>query len=1211
MTSWPFARTLAADPALLDCPYRGLQAFGEADADYYFGRDQERDLVVANLLATRLTILYGPSGVGKSSLLRAGVVRELRRLQAGSFGYLAVGRTVAVYHANWRGDPLTALGDALRAAIPLELRAGYVPPSGPLSLELVADVNRQLDADVFLVLDQFEEESLYCSRESTRALAVELGRIIAAQGTRANLLIGIREDALAKLDSLETYVPGLFDNTLRLDHLSAAAAREAIERPLLRFNAGRPVTAHVSIEPGLVTELLPQLQTGRLSVTDAGGGGGERAVTIETPFLQLVMTRLWAQERVLGSAVLRLSTLHALGDAEQIVRTHLDIVMAQLDSGQRQLAASVFRYLVTPSGMKIAHTADDLAEYAGLPDPTQLVPVLEELSAGRERILRPVEPPLDRPGAPRYEIFHDVLAPAILDWRRRFVAEQARAETEMRLIRERAEAERHHERTRRDLRRSRLFSVAMVVLLVVAIGAVFQGKRSEDSAKVADLLTTSADALDRDPAESLARAVEAHRLTASPRSETAIRTALEADRQRLRISAPDGYWDVIAFSPTGRTFVAAGSNPAALIYDVTTGRKVGEIVLAPGAKATWAAFSPDESMVALSTDQDGTTVYDLPGGAKLLGVQHGAYLASFRWTTIEGEQVLLGSGKGDSVEVWRPRTSQRAETYGESTLTDYDATLELSADGGKVVTAEVDYSGDVPVSTLVVREVATGKELAMSAPIEGDFANPMFLGTDAATIALWLKPSDKYWQPSYWHWRTTTEPTMSRYLSAEPSRMSSSADGKFVALVTDKVVRVFESDKTEAVDGLPLQSEIPSMVQFSPDATRVLTAGVGGKVQVWRLQGGGIEPESTLLGHHGEIANALFSPTNPRLVLTAGYDGTVRLWQLPDRPVAATASVWMVGADVSADASRIVSLSDSGDLTVTDVDGLATVESGEMGYSGKADFAGVRWLRDGKRAVVWAKSDFAPWVWDPDADSAVRQLDLHGDWTKSGVAVSPDRDLVAGGDYHNRVVVWNPDSGKIVQTLSGGDASFPIMDVEFVPHSNLIAAASVDGTVRLWNLDSPGSASTVVGKPGAAPVVGLAVSADGSRLAAISVNREMSLYRLSSRELGAAPLQVEVPTAGLSDLAFSGDGLQVIGAAGDGTVQVWQSDTGELLARLHPHGDSVNSVRVLPDGRYVTASDDGATVVWPCGVCQDFDSVLAAANERLAAHANESLAPLE
>jgi len=142
-----------------------------------------------------------------------------------------------------------------------------------------------------------------------------------------------------------------------------------------------------------------------------------------------VMTRLWEEELLAGSQTLREQTLVDLGGAKQIVKTHLDRSIEALGPTEVAMVAEIFDRLVTPSGTKIAYNAADLAEFAGLPA-EQLMPTLERL---REiRILRPVAPPLDRPDTPRYEIFHDVLGAAILDWSSRYEAEQELAKSRLR-----------------------------------------------------------------------------------------------------------------------------------------------------------------------------------------------------------------------------------------------------------------------------------------------------------------------------------------------------------------------------------------------------------------------------------------------------------------------------------------------------------------------------------------------------------------------------------------------------------------------------------------------------------------------------------------------------------------------------------------------------------------------------------------------------------
>lgn len=217
------------------CPYKGLESYSEADSDYFFARDSFRDLIAANLMASRLTVLYGPSGVGKSSLLQAGVMPLLRQTSEGAFSYLAVEDAIVVYCGSWRNDPLVELGRALLHAVPTPVAVSDLLAENPaLSLELLQEVASRLGADIYLLLDQFEELALYHTGDSGEAFYAELARIVKAPGLPVSVLVGVRDDALATLDRLEPYVPRVLDNKLRLEQLTQSEAREAIEQPLVR-----------------------------------------------------------------------------------------------------------------------------------------------------------------------------------------------------------------------------------------------------------------------------------------------------------------------------------------------------------------------------------------------------------------------------------------------------------------------------------------------------------------------------------------------------------------------------------------------------------------------------------------------------------------------------------------------------------------------------------------------------------------------------------------------------------------------------------------------------------------------------------------------------------------------------------------------------------------------------------------------------------------
>ncbi|HEY0971765.1 MAG TPA: hypothetical protein VGE02_12420, partial [Gemmatimonadales bacterium] len=407
-------------------PYKGLVPYTESDSAVFFGRVAEREIVGANLVAARLTILYGASGVGKTSLLRAGVIAWLRSTALLQVAELGAPDAVPVYFASWSSDPLTAFQDAARDAVRdiLGDRLGHValPPG-----DLVGALRTLTDAagcELLVVLDQFEEYFLYESaHDEPGAFASQFVAAVGDPTLRVNFLVSLREDALARLDVFKGRIPSLFDNYLRVDHLGLDAARRAIEGPLEVFNRTRAAESErVSIEPQLVEAVIGQLQSGRVSML---GPQGERVGTrtysaggvVEPPYLQLVLTRLWEEERRQGGRVLRLATLQRLGGAERIVRTHLDRVMRSLPGVVRRNAARMFRFLVTPSGSKVAYGADDLAYFTGMTSPG-VTEVARQLASTSRRILRPVQ---SGSGETLYEVFHDVLGPAVLDWRRRYL----------------------------------------------------------------------------------------------------------------------------------------------------------------------------------------------------------------------------------------------------------------------------------------------------------------------------------------------------------------------------------------------------------------------------------------------------------------------------------------------------------------------------------------------------------------------------------------------------------------------------------------------------------------------------------------------------------------------------------------------------------------------------------------------------------------------
>ena len=444
----------AADP--IECPYVGLDSFESAHADYFFGRGQEGKVIADHVVARAVTVLYGASGVGKSSILNVGLTSALKQISE---------RWRATKERRQRevGTSIVQIPGAPEWII-LRLREWHNPET--LERQAIDELLRQIDhprrrrdrlrfapllawivqstgRPLLIILDQFEEYFLYRDQARMQEFERTVGGLIARRDLSLHVLFGIRDDALHLLDQLRAFVPGILETTIELRGLSDGGIREAIVGPVERYNASfRNKGASITVEDGLVEALIRQLKESDATLASGATAGGERR--IELPYLQLALTELWAAEGGAASSALRQSTLvDRLGGVGRIVRDHVNDVMGELNDQEQTLCARMFDRLVTAIGGKIAYPTAALAtaDVVGPGVSEQMVnAVLNKLTGRDERILKPVT----TNGLPGFEIFHDVLGPPVLEWTRRF-NEQLRVMEETRRLKDQEEEARAQE----------------------------------------------------------------------------------------------------------------------------------------------------------------------------------------------------------------------------------------------------------------------------------------------------------------------------------------------------------------------------------------------------------------------------------------------------------------------------------------------------------------------------------------------------------------------------------------------------------------------------------------------------------------------------------------------------------------------------------------------------------------------------------------------
>jgi WD40 repeat protein len=1138
--------TVAAPPS----PYKGLAPFddSELDALLFFGREREIEVIVANLMASRLTVLYGPSGVGKTSLLQAGVAHRLRREQ----------HAIVVVFSAWTGDAVANLLDAVEAAV--GDGAGALRRGMPLA-DALAAWTRRLDAELYLVLDQFEEYFLYHENErGPGTLAEELPEALRRAGLRVNFLIGIREDSLASLDAFKARIPNLFGNSLRLDRLERRAARAAILGPLERYNELVAAGDGVEAESELVEAVLDEVAAGRVDLGLSGRGavGEEDSDRIEAPYLQLVLERLWEVETSRNSHRLRLETLRELGGAAHIVEDHLERAMAELSPDEKDAAAAMYNHLVTPSGTKIAHRAGDLAGYASI-DEAETQHVLQRLV--EERIVRAAE---DGAEGPRYEIFHDVLADAVLAWR-------TEHEAERKLEAERATAARRH-------RRLLEFAIGALVLIAIlgaiAVYALVQRGDARSQAHRARGRELAAKALTSapvDPEQAVRDAVQATRFERSPAVANVLRTTLLGMRVKAVLPAGGKPVANVDFSPDGKRLVVAGGDGLARIYRASDGKHVRD--LRDGSALSAAVFSPDGTKIATAGDDSTARLWDTRNGALQHVLRHGGPVTSATFS--RDGRLLATTSEDKTARIWdvsSGRELQRLEHPGGV------RSASFSGDGKLLVTRLVPAAFD---RTARVWDVATGTLLdRFSQPDYMKVAR--FEPTGPLLVTAGLGHDARVWNAQTGRLVHTLVGHTSGITDAE----FSSSDRQIVTASSDESARVWDTGTDDLVGVLTGHQNYVIRAIFSPDGQWVATTSRDRVARIFEPIG---TLRVTLVGHRDTVTDVAFSPDG-QSIATASADGTARLWDArvqPDLVPLGHQSDKVTAVAFTQDGRRVVSAEPSGTVLVWRVGepgrALATLKP-------RGRVTAVAISGDGRRSATGA----------PDGSVQVRDVSngrsmavIRNGRAALALALSFDGRRLAAIGTNGRTHIWDVDSQK-----SLGMVGAQALTASFSADGRRLVTGGSDAIAHIWDVRSRKQVTPPLAGHRAL-ITSAAFSHNGRYVVTTSRDHDARIWDARTGRLLLPALAGSY--AQINSAAFSADDRWVV-TAGPAATGIWDVSTGRRLLAVNGLVDHpLTAVALSPHGwRIVAGALHGSVKTYDCRICGNIDDLVSLARQRLA-----------
>jgi hypothetical protein len=360
--------------AVPESPYKLLDYFNDSEEDQlrFGGREREVQELVAHITNERTLVLYGPSGIGKTSLLLAGVFPVLRKR-----GYLTV-------YARTLGTPL----DDLKKAIADGCKLGAPLPGEDLR-GLVERATRSGPAVV--MLDQFEEFFIrFKDRPEDRAeLIAELAPVLRDPSLCLTVVFSLREDYLAFLDEFNPKLPEpLADRRYRLQPMTAFGARQAIAKPLVR--------AGIQYEPAVISRMVSQLE----------------GVAFEPLLLQILCSELYREAtRRAGGGTPRIAVedLEQLGGLEGIFRRYLNGVVDAIPKEHHLLTRMVLDALISSESTRRAATLEELRHARFSAGEREMQEILDLLTG---RILRCQR----RDGQAWYELIHERLIPVLRPW---------------------------------------------------------------------------------------------------------------------------------------------------------------------------------------------------------------------------------------------------------------------------------------------------------------------------------------------------------------------------------------------------------------------------------------------------------------------------------------------------------------------------------------------------------------------------------------------------------------------------------------------------------------------------------------------------------------------------------------------------------------------------------------------------------------------------